>query len=208
MANDTINEGEVTPNYLDDLFGGKVGKTGGGDSIFLTPDLPFVRVGEQMSDVGAALKGDPTRLLQDVTPIIKAPVEAGLGVKSFTNQPFEPGKQVPLWFGTDWLGPAFALSGRANRRADGGWMISEKDSYVLEQFVPLLGRLRRQLPNEPKYQDRAVTSWLSFLGLSVRTNTDANQWGEIARQQKQLDAWITEQEDLGFIKPRRRRSYR
>jgi hypothetical protein len=39
----------------------------------------------------------------------------------------------------------------------------------------------------------------------VRTNTDNAQWGEIARQQKELDGWLKEQEDLGYLKPRRRR---
>jgi len=205
IEDDTINEGEVTPRYIDDVFGGKVGRSAGGDSIFLTPDLPFVRLGEQMSDIGRAAQGDPAGLLlDDLTPIIKAPIETKLGVQSYTGQPFVPGAQVPLWFGASWLGPAMALSGRANQTADGGWMISEKDSYLLESFVPLLGRVRRMAPNQPRYQTRVNTTWMSFLGLSVRTNTDNTQWGEIARQQKELDGWLKEQEDLGFIKPRRR----
>jgi hypothetical protein len=205
IEDDSINAGEVTPNYLDDVFGGKVGRTGAGDSVFLTPDLPFVRLGEEVDNLSDAFHGDAAGLLNNVTPIIKAPIEAGLGVQAYTGQPFVPGRQVPLWFGESWLGPAMAMSGRANRTEDGGWMISEKDSYLLEQYVPLLGRVRRMAPNQPKYQSRVNTTWLSFLGLSVRTNTDNAQWGEIARQQKELDGWLTEQQDLGFIKPRRRR---
>jgi hypothetical protein len=40
--------------------------------------------------------------------------------------------------------------------------------------MPALGRVRRLVPNEPKYQDRAMTSWLSILGgINSRTLTQS-----------------------------------
>ena len=53
--------------------------------------------------------------------------------------------------------------------------MTEKDAYALEQYVPLIARYRRLMPNDEKYEAKRMSSVLSFLGFRVRTNTSEEQ---------------------------------
>jgi hypothetical protein len=56
----------------------------------------------------------------------------------------------------------------------------DQDIYAIEQFLPILGRARRLVPNESAKQERLITTYASFLfGLGLRTNTPSTKRGQL-----------------------------
>ena len=64
--------------------------------------------------------------------------------------------------------------------------MTDKDIYSVDQFLPLIGRLRRLVPNEGPKQDAVVTTWMNtFLGTGLRINTPASKRSEFIRRQRE-----------------------
>lgn len=177
-------EDPIVPGYFHDLMGIKVPLTApGGKSVYMTPDLPINRIpglGEPFDDT----------FWNGLSPAFKLPLELRTNKSFFTGAPLlsqgEQGSKIP----TTWLPLApilHQLDGLGGlpkvERIDGHYRMDRRESYKVEQALPLLGKVRRLLPNEPKYQDRALTSWLSILaGVNARTLTDNEIKSEMARR--------------------------
>lgn len=162
----------VVPAYFDRLMGVRTPfDTNGGSPIYVTPDLPITRLGETIT---------PKAALESVSPLLKLPIEVSTNHSFFTDRPLiskgEGAQPIPTAFKP--LAPLFAALGgvagmpKVERSADGAYLMDRLEAYKVEQALPLLGRLRRLFPNEKRYQDRVVTTWLSTLaGVSGRTLT-------------------------------------
>jgi hypothetical protein len=126
-----------------------------GGNVFFAPDLPF-------SDLISlpSMAKDPLRLLTQSTPLLKTPIELATERDLFTNKDMSDSK-VSLY----------------------GFEVDEKYASALEDAIPLLGRARRLVPSDEKYQERVVTSWMSFFGIPVRKLTESEMLGEYRRQQ-------------------------
>jgi hypothetical protein len=62
-----------------------------------------------------------------------------------------------------------------------------------------MGRARRLLPTEPRYQDRLPTTIIDFLfGAGLRTNTQSDIRGELTARQKRVDAIASNLQKLGY----------
>jgi hypothetical protein len=168
---------------------------GGEANIYLTPDLPFTRL-TQTFDVG--------NLKSQINPLFKVPYEVDSGEKAFSGTPFRQGLQEvpdsPLWQ------PLAAILQVADgklglpkveRHADGRLMMSDSDLYKMEQFLPILGQMRRQVPSEDYYQDRALTSWLSYFGVGSRTLSKSEQEAEQRRIDRALQDYQKRAKELG-----------
>jgi hypothetical protein len=168
---------------------------GGKANIYLTPDLPFTRL-TQTFDVG--------NLKSQINPLFKVPYEVDSGEKAFSGTPFRQGLQEvpdsPLWQ------PLAAILQVADgklglpkveRHADGRLMMSDSDLYKMEQFLPILGQMRRQVPSEDYYQDRALTSWLSYFGVGSRTLSKSEQEAEQRRIDRALQDYQKRAKELG-----------
>lgn len=154
---------------------------GGQANVYLTPDLPFVRLAETF---------DTNILLSQLSPIIKTPIEVAAGKTFFAGIPFKdgfrPAPKSPMWepiLATLSVADGkFGLPDVERNTKTGEWMISDKDAYKIEQFLPILGRMRRVAPSEERYQERQLTTWMStFLGVGARTNGEREQEGEQRR---------------------------
>lgn len=145
----------------------------GGGHMYLTPDLP-VRDLQLLEPGGRFQVGTPLRnAMSMVTPVIKTPIEMFGNKQFFKDIPLASDKYVPPPMPAlmaKGLMPVLKASGVVHER-DGQLLMSEKDAYALTQGIPLLGQYRRLFPNEPKYQRRAMSSWLSFIGIGMRSNT-------------------------------------
>lgn len=172
-------EEETVPEYYEDQLAIRSPfKTNDDERIYFMPDLPFRDLSENLNPE----KG----WLGSMNPIIKAPAENIAGKKFQTGVPMKddwvPAPTNPAWDGIlaalEPFGGKFGLPD-VKRADDGTLMTTEREMYKIEQAMPVLGRFRRLYPSEKKYQDRAMTSWISFLaGLSSQTNTASAQQGE------------------------------
>ena len=79
--------------------------------------------------------------------------------------------------------------------------MKDRDAYTVGQFIPLLARLQRQAPREKRYQDRVLTSWLQFIGVPLRTNTDYEQ--EMEKFRRKLESG--ELEKIEFFAPTKKK---
>lgn len=162
------------------------------DSIYLIPDLP-------MRDL-SLLSGNPDKWWGMLNPLWKAPIEQQSGVALWNGVPFREGwVTAPIWASTPGVQQALEVTGRARRDKNGVLMMRDDDITTMESMIPILGRARRLVPNEEKYQDRLGTSIISMgLGLSVRANTEQDQLGELRRQERKLDEIAKERDTLGY----------
>jgi hypothetical protein len=159
----------IVPQYYSDLWAIPTGANQGGGQMYLTPDLPFTRT---MSESLPFEDGKPSLnpILSQMTPIIKTPLERIQGHQYFKNIPLTDRKEnaPDAWDKIPGLTGLLGEIGVIDKKGK----IAADDAYTIEQYVPLLGRLRRLFPSEKKHQDRVNSTWLSFLGIPLRTNTD------------------------------------
>ena len=153
--------------------------------------LPFMVNGGHLYSNGALpltdIAGitDPGQLAGNVTPVIKAPIENFANKQFYEGIPFT-GKYTPAnpVFEAPGVAQALIASGHAKRGKNGQLFMTDKDQYLAEQFIPILGRVRRLAPADPKFQDKAIQSWITTaFGVSTRTNTRTQQLGQLEGQQ-------------------------
>ncbi|MDQ3222036.1 MAG: hypothetical protein M3Q75_00940, partial [Gemmatimonadota bacterium] len=154
------------------------------ENMTLTPGMPFEAADESLRQ----LQNPAALVLQDATPLVKVPIEGTFDTQFYSGIPLnQKATAVPeTWKKIPGFMRALEGADMARRTKNGEWIISGEHAYVLEQNLPLLGRVRRMFPSEEKYQDRAVTSWLSFLGLGSRTVDPAVEESEMYRRADEL----------------------
>jgi hypothetical protein len=160
----------TVPNYLTDLFSIRlpVSTADSAGHVYYLPDLPMRDTFQSM---------DWKYWFGAINPLIKMPIEWQAGQQIQSQVPLkETFASAPeVWTKIPGLMPLMEKFDQARLGKDGHWYTTGKGNYVVEQLLPILGRVRRQLPSEPKYQERARTQWLSFLGMSLRSNTKYEQ---------------------------------
>jgi hypothetical protein len=56
------------------------------------------------------------------------------------------------------------------------WMMRDHDLHAMAQMLPTFSDMRRLFPSEERYQQRTLSTWMSFVfGLGLRTNTKEEQ---------------------------------
>lgn len=181
------------PNYFLDQMSIRTPFQNGGGNVYVDPHLPFQDLTKfnSLSDI-----------VSNANPIIKVPTELIAGKQFFTGQPFT-GKYAAIpgtWQKIPGFTQIAAHLGYAKKGADGSWMMTDRDLYKVENSLPIFGQMRRLLPSETKYQQRAVTSFLSFaLGMGIRSNTTADQKNAALQQLFQLQQISKEQKSLGYL---------
>jgi hypothetical protein len=155
------------------------------------PDLPFTKLNQL----------EPKDIASQLTPVIKTPLELSRGKSFFSDIPFKEGYvPVPEAWNKMGVGAALAAIGKAKKGADGRYYATDKTLYSAEQAMPLLGRTRRLLPSEEKYQQRSTATWASFVfGIGSRANTEKDKEGELFRRAKEVEAMAKDLKDLQFI---------
>lgn len=191
-------EDPIVPSWFRDNLAIRLPWMAGGGHRYAMIDLP-------LRDLNRITQ--PDDILSMTTPVIKTPIELKFGKQVFKDLPLRDDRFAPLHPALDavpGLRQALDVAGVGASRG-GEYFLSEREMYALEQGLPLLGRMRRLAPNESKYQNRALTSWLSFIGLGSRTNTaqeqDIARWfeeekpkGDAARRESALQRALDEME--------------
>ena len=196
QARDTIeavSDGEeIVPSWMTDRLSIRLPWSIPGGQMYVLPDMPI-------KDLNVL--GNWNELLSQINPIIKTPIESVMDTKLFFGKsaPFLGKVQVPIAYNAVGLGAAMEALGFATRNEEGTLVAEDKHLYVLEQFLPFMGRARRLLPNEPKHQDRLpLTVVNTLLGLGLRANTVSDKTGEIMKRQKSVDEMAENLQKLGY----------
>lgn len=160
------------PGYFKDLFAIPTGIKGGGGQMYATPDLPFTRT---LQNAIPFEDGHPSLnpIASMMTPLLKTPIERAMNHQFFKDIPLTD-KTAPMpgaWAAIPGLKPALQVLGAVDSKGN----MSERANYTVEQYLPLLARLQRQAPSDAKNQNKALTSWLSFVGVPLRTLTPQDQ---------------------------------
>jgi hypothetical protein len=72
------------------------------------------------------------------------------------------------------------ILGIASKNYEGDWVMPDHALHGMAQLLPMFTDYRRLFPDEEKYQQRAVSNWISwFAGIGLRTNTKWEQQQEM-----------------------------
>jgi len=158
-----------------------------GEDMFILPDLPF-KTPLELLDPALAFDrklsiGDRAAIALGsfgsmVTPLVKAPYEWKSKQNLWKGYHFD-GKyevvpkayrMIPL------LMPLLQAGGLARKTYRGDWAMKDYELHAMAQLLPVFSDLRRLFPDEKRYQERALSSWISWtFGIGLRTNTKYEQ---------------------------------
>ncbi len=163
----------------------------GGGRIYAMPDLPFKNLATFAKEPTSPIRVP----LESAFPWIKMPVEIWAKKQSFADIPFSGRyQQVPSWGKIPGFMPMLGAMGKAKKNSSGEWVMRDNDIYAVDQFSPVLGRMRRLIPNESAKQRRLAQTWISTMfgggfrindpyekrSQLIRDNTSfANEWRDI-----------------------------
>jgi hypothetical protein len=192
------------PGFFNELGAMQItNKLGKGANNYLTPDLPFITAINQVESLAGAYK-HPYTLLEDASPLIKTPIEVYGHKQIFADLPIDTEKDQPVpnaWTKVPGVIEGLVALGKLGRDpVTGEPMMSEQDGYIVEQAIPMMGRLRRLFPSEDKYTERRTASVLSFFfGIGYRTLTPSLERSALYERDGSLQTMITELKANGTI---------
>jgi hypothetical protein len=137
---------------------------------YLAPDLPHLRVGE---DVSALASGDLGKaVLSGINPLFLAPAEAyGFGKKVYTGAPISE-EYVEPQGAMKALMPLLKMLGQTETTGSGGQAMDARLAHVLRSTLPPVDLLERLASDEGVRAGRQdETFYRQFLGLPVYQQT-------------------------------------
>jgi hypothetical protein len=151
-----------------------------GNRVYALPDLPFKDLARYLKTPSSPARG----LIESALPFYKLPIEIWAGKRTFADIPFT-GRYQQVPHAMEKL-PGFmslmATFGQAEKNKRGEWKMRDQTIYIVEQSMPLLGRLRRLIPNEDAKQKRLMTTYFSTLfGMGLRTNTPQEKRNQLIK---------------------------
>jgi len=171
--------GSLTPSWLPESGGFKVA-----GNWWLAPDFGFNRVPQMLGDLG-----DPKRLLSQVNPALRLPVELLGDRKLYNNAPLGGKYEKPTG---SVLSPAVgalaSLLGQAKTGASGDTVVKDKFNYMLTNLLPPLNQAEKMMPNTDAAKQKNLSSILGFLGVPAKEVTPAMREGERSRLNREIAA--------------------
>ena len=156
-----------------------------GEFMHVLPDLPFktplemlgpmMEPGDSPADrIQAALGVLTTQL----TPFVKTPIEWTTRRNMWKGYNFDGRMgQVPTVYAkVPLLMPLLQKMDMAHKNEAGIWLMRDYDLHSMASLLPTFADARRLFPSEERYQQRILSTWMSFVfGLGLRTNTKDEQ---------------------------------
>ena len=163
-----------------------------GNNLYATPDFGFNRIGAQVEEFK-----DPTRLLSNLNPLLRLPIELAGGRQLYSNRPFSETPVEVEGGVSSALQPLLEALGYGQTGPTGKKFVDDKAYYALRNLVPFLATAERLNPSIPTYQQRGTgNQWLGFLGAPVRQVTGQMQAGERTRRDKELQQAVKDEQAL------------
>ena len=170
-----------------------------GENMWILPDLPFKTPLEMLDPILSLDSASPADRIEaglstmstQLTPIFKGPLEWAMNRNYWKGYNFT-GRwvRVPtVYTKVPGLIPALRVAQITEKNNEGDWYMRDRDMHVMGMMIPVLSDIRRLIPTEERYQQRALSTWMSWwAGLGLRTNTREEQ-------ERTLNARIQEMED-------------
>ena len=177
-----VNSELMVPSWIQ-----KSGPLGVAANMVLTPDLPQVRLADNLKQIAT-----PSGLIGQMTPLLRVPAELWLGKQVALDIPFGDkrsaagvekavGRVLNSLTGTQWA---------EVDDATGKVMIDPRVTYVIENAAPILAQAFRlsggKLGGKDTLEERWVGSVLSWFGVPLRTVGEQQQRSEAIRRQYNL----------------------
>jgi hypothetical protein len=158
-------EGDIVPNWMSEIGAFKLPF---GKDLYSTPDLGFNRVQQQVQELA-----NPQRLMGNVNPAIRVPLELLGGKQYFTGREFS---ETPIEVQTGLTTPVASILqpllqglGFGQTGADGRKFVSDAPYYGLRNLLPPVAVAERLLPSMETYQARgAINPLIGWLGIPTR----------------------------------------
>ena len=178
-----------------------------GEDMFILPDMPFKAPLELL---------DPTLVLDDtsvvdriqialgtfgtqLTPLVKAPYEWKAKQNLWKDYNFDGGYEVVPRAYTliPGLMPLLSLADVTAKNEEGDWAMRDYELHSMAQLMPTFTDLRRLFPDEERYQERTLSTWMSFVfGIGLRTNTKYEQEMELISRGYEMRDEIRQEKSL------------
>ena len=186
-------EEDLVPTWMKDRLNIRLPFTNKDGQMYIMPDLPFTSLN---------IFTNADELAGQINPVLKTPIEMMMDRKMYFGKsaPFKEGYvQMPDILTKTGIAQVMGVVGLAEQDKQGNYMTRDKTLYAAEQFLPFFGRMRRLLPSEKKYDERAATTWLNFLfGTGLRTNTMTDKSSELYFRQRSVDQIAKDLNSLGY----------
>jgi hypothetical protein len=174
-----VAEDVTLPTWLRET--GPLGLAG---SWVLNPDLPMTRLSETGSGMLSINK-----LLGQMNPVVKilpeiiANKQSGLDIPFNDNWEESKGASKAVAALADTLG----IGSVGRKTEDGGYALNPKVDYFAGNLLPPIGTAQRlsggRIGGKPSYEERTLSSWLTWLGIPVRNVGEQQQRGAVIGKQ-------------------------
>ena len=192
-----VNSELMLPSWIQ-----KSGPFGAGLNAVITPDLPMVRLAQNLKDIGT-----PSGLIGMATPLLRVPVELWLGKQVALDIPFGD-KRTANGVESAVAKLLYNLSGTQWADIDpesGKMMIDPKATYIIEQALPTLAQAFRltggKLGGKESLEERWLGNVLNWFGVPYRQIGESQQRGEAIRRKFNLQD--LEKELKGVVESRK-----
>jgi len=151
---------DLTPDWVKGQGGFKI--TSG---MYLMPDLGFNKIPETVGQIG-----DPVKLLANVNPALRVPLELAVNKQFYNNRQFSDKPKDISGGGTaNFLLPLLEALGKGGTNAEGKQVANEKALYLLSSLLPTVGQAERLLPSSPS----GKSNLLGYLGVPLRSESES-----------------------------------
>jgi hypothetical protein len=170
-----------------------------GENMWILLDLPLKTPLEMLDPMFSLDSASPSKRIEaalstmstQLTPLFKGPLEWAIQRNMWKGYNFT-GRYVrvpTIYTKIPALMPALKVAQIAEKNVDGDWYMQDRDMHVMGMMIPVLSDIRRLIPTEERYEDRQLSTWISWwAGLGLRTNTRDEQ-------ERTYQAYIQEMED-------------
>lgn len=167
-----ITEEDIVPQYMKEQGAFKIGA-----GTYLSPDLPFTKLNEQVAEFG-----QPKRLASYLNPAIRLPIELAGDTKLYNNTEFR-GNYVPAGGKYLPMVPLLSALGQIQYNEQGEPMMTEKAQYALTSLIPTFGQAERLFPATDVGDGAAA---LRYAGIPIRKVDEDAKNRELERRLRAL----------------------
>lgn len=173
-----VNSELMVPSWIQ-----KAGPLGAGLNAVVTPDLPMVRLAQNIKDIGT-----PSGLIGMANPLLRVPVELWLGKQVALDIPFGD-KRTANGVENAVAKVLYNLTGTQWADVDpetGKMMIAPQATYIIEQALPTLAQAFRltggKLGGKESLEERWLGNVLNWFGVPYRQIGEQQQRSETIRR--------------------------
>lgn len=195
------DEEGIVPDFFAENMGIRTPWKWNNDRVYVLPDLPFRDMSRWLkeADNPQDMWKSPARaVVESSLPWFKLPIELWAGKQTFADIPITGRyQQAPVWAEIPVLKQVLQSAGILQTNSNGQLKMRDNHIYMLDQFHPMLARIRRLVPNEEGKQERHFATIINTsLGLGIRMNTPRAQRGQLISDQVEMSQTLRDLRDL------------